>query len=177
MRDSQYELDCEDQIRSVNASWCAFARENGAEHLIEEVVGTSIWAWVAGAEARHVYQLLFSRIRKARASTRVPFRCDSPDFRRFMELTISALPDDGLLCTAELKRAERRLPVPLLDCRISHSEALVAMCSWCKRVRADPGSWLEIEEAVSALRLLEDAPPGITHTMCPDCEALFYPQA
>jgi hypothetical protein len=91
-----------------------------------------------------------------------------------MELEISALPDDGLRCTAELKRAEWRLPASLLDSRVPRSEALVAMCSWCKRVRVRPGSWLEIEEAVSALRLLEDLPPGITHTICRDLKTALY---
>jgi hypothetical protein len=91
-----------------------------------------------------------------------------------MELEISPLPDGGLLCTAELERAERRVPVRLLDSQVSRSEAFVGMCSWCKRIRADPELWLEIEEAVSALRLLAETPPEITHTICPDCEAIFY---
>jgi hypothetical protein len=170
----KYEIDCEDQIRSVSASWCAFARENGAEHLIDEVVGTSIWAWIAGIEARHLYDLLFERIRKSGASARIPFRCDSPELRRFMELEISALPEDGLLFTAELKRVEQRPPVHLLDSHISRSESLVAMCSWCKRVRTGEGLWLEVEEAISALRLLENTPPAVTHSICRDCEAHIY---
>jgi hypothetical protein len=91
-----------------------------------------------------------------------------------MEMEISALPDDGLLFTAELRRVEQRIPVLLLDPHVSRSETLVGMCSWCKRVRADRELWLEIEEAISTLRLFEDPPPGITHTMCPDCEVLFY---
>jgi hypothetical protein len=169
----QYELDGEDRIRSVNEPWCAFARANEAEHLIDAVVGTSIWDWIEGMEVRHLYQLLFSRVRRHRPIPRLPFRCDSPGVRRFMELDLSVLPDDGLLCKAQLKRTERRPPVSLLDSSTGRSQALVIVCSWCKRVRVNRGLWLEVEQAVSALGLLESEPPGITHTICTDCESQF----
>lgn len=173
MGNSQYELDHEDRIRSVSALWSAFARENEAEHLVRGVVGTPIWDWIAGPEVQHLYRLLFSRIREVRGSATIPFRCDSPSIRRFMELEVFALPDDGLLCTAELKRAERRTPVPLLDPHVPRSETFLRICSWCKRVPTGDGLWLEIEQAIAALRLVEDVPPAISHTICDRCEALF----
>jgi hypothetical protein len=173
MRDTQYELDREDRIRSVNAGWSAFARENEAEHLIDAVLGTSIWDWVVGVEVRHLYRLLFSRLRDTHGTTRFPFRCDSPGLRRFMELEIVALPDGGLRFSARLKRVERRVPVRVVDAHVARSEELVAICSWCRRVRADGELWLELEDAASGLRLLEDSPPAITHTICTDCEARF----
>lgn len=173
MREAQYELDREDRIRSINTAWSAFARENDAEDLIDAILGTSIWDWIAGVEVRHLYSLLFSRVRKTHGPMRIPFRCDSPSVRRFMELEIVALGDGGLRCSAQLKRAESRLPVRLLESRIARSEELLAICSWCKRVRADRGQWLEIEDAASRLDLLEDPPPALTHTICPDCEDHF----
>jgi hypothetical protein len=90
-----------------------------------------------------------------------------------MELEISALPEQGLLCTAELKRAERRHPVTLLDPHVPRSETLLRVCSWCKRVPTDDGLWLEIEQAISVLSLVEEVPPAISHTICDRCEALF----
>jgi hypothetical protein len=172
--DSQYELDSEDRIRRFNQPWAEFARENGADHLVDAVVGTSIWDWVAGMEVEHLYRLLFARVRSTKERTRLPFRCDSPDVRRFMELHISPRPDGGLRCDARLQRAEPRSHVPVLDVRRPRSGAFLRICSWCRRVRVDaPERWLEIEQAMSALRLLEDPPPPITHTICDDCEALF----
>lgn len=169
--DIRYELDREDRIRSVDPPWAEFARENGAGHLADAVVGTSIWDWIAGAEVRHLYRQLFSRIRETGGSTRFPFRCDSPALRRFMELEISALAEEGLRCTTRLVRTEQRPPVPLLDPNAPRSGELLAMCAWCKRVRASRELWLEVEQATSELRLLETAPPAITHTICPDCAA------
>ncbi len=173
MRHSQYELDHEDRILAVNEPWSAFARENDAEHLVRGVIGTTVWDWVAGPEVRHLYRLLFSRVREVQGSTTVPFRCDSPSVRRFMELEVCALPDDGLLCTAMLKRAEQRDPVPLLNPHVPRSETLLRVCSWCKRVPTDDGDWLEIEQAITALHLVEEVPPAISHTICDRCEALF----
>lgn len=173
MRKLVYELDRDDRIQRVDASWAAFARENGAPQLAAGVVGSSIWDWITGPEVEHLYRLLLARIRGARGSARIPFRCDSPETRRFMELEIAALPDGGLRFRSWLTRAEPRAPVALLDPRADRSERFVGICSWCKRVRARPEVWLEIEHAASSLRLLEGQPPQITHTICGDCQALF----
>lgn len=171
MRDSRYELDSEDRIRSVGGAWTSFARANGAEHLEHGILGTPIWDWIAGMDVRHLYRLLFTRVRGTHASVRLPFRCDSPDVRRFMELEVTSLPDDGLLCNARLERSERRPQVSLLEPRAVRSEDLLAICSWCKRVRVSHVCWLEIEDALCALQLLQGAPPAITHTVCPGCAA------
>lgn len=57
MNHSRYELDSDDGIQSVSEQWCVFARDNGAEHLADGVVGTPICEWVAGAEVQDLYQL------------------------------------------------------------------------------------------------------------------------
>lgn len=41
--------------------------------------------------------------------------------------------------------------------------ALLPLCSWCKRVRNDRGSWSRIEE------YLVDQGTPVTHGLCPDC--------
>jgi len=175
----EYELDREDRISWVNEAWSEFARDNEAQHLVDSVIGTPIWRWVAGEEVRQLYQLLFSRVRNAGGTTRLPFRCDSPDLRRFMELDISSLPGDGLRCSAQLERVEPRRPLWFLDPgaprseELQWSEEVLGICSCCKRVRVDEELWLEPEEAASALRLLEDPPVAISHTICVDCAALF----
>jgi hypothetical protein len=43
------------------------------------------------------------------------------------------------------------------------------MCGWCKRV-AIGDAWMEVEDAVSELRLFErKVLPDISHGICPDC--------
>jgi hypothetical protein len=173
MSDTEYMLDADDHIRSVGGAWRAFAHENGAPELVGAVLGTSIWRWIEGPEVRHLYEILFSSVRGTGGHVRFPLRCDSPRLRRFMELELAALSDGGLRFRAVLHRVEPREPVGLPAGRDDGPGPRLVICSWCNHVRVDVGRWLEIEDALRALRLLEAPPHAITHTICPGCEARF----
>lgn len=54
---------------------------------------------------------------------------------------------------------------------ISTLEGLLPICSWCKNIRNDDGSWTRIEEYVEART---DA--SFSHGMCPDCYEQHYPE-
>lgn len=170
---TRYEVDAADRIRGVDERWERAARESGASELRPEtLVGRSVFEFIAGGEVRHLYGLLFASARRRREPIAVPFRCDSPDRRRFMELRIAPGPDDGLAIETRLIAEERRAPVAWLAAPADGSAAMVAMCSWCKRVRTAPEAWEEIEDAVRALDLFDgQALPGITHGICPVCDA------
>jgi hypothetical protein len=46
------------------------------------------------------------------------------------------------------------------------------MCSWCKQVRLAEAVWVEVEEALVQLGLLElESLPQITHGACQACYA------
>lgn len=167
-----YEIDAEDRLRHVGGSFGSFATANGAPELERaQLVGRSIWDWIAGDDVRHAYRLLFQRVRERQARVRLPFRCDSPELRRFMELYVAPGANRSLLFTAHLLRTEVRPRVTLLDATVPRSETLVALCSWCKRARGPGDHWLEIEEVIPALEIFDRVPPSFSHTICPDCEA------
>lgn len=170
---NNYELDQDDRIRAVSASWLDFARHNGAADLEREtVVGRPIWDFVAGTDTQGVYEAIFTRVRATGRTLRLPFRCDSPDRRRYMQLTVRPRPAGGLAISASLVREEERDPISLLDRNTARSHVLVPMCSWCKAVRGTTGEWLEVEEAVAQFELLASLPlPRLTHTICPKCAA------
>ena len=91
-----YRLDEMDTIRFVSPSWLRFAQENDAAELNEDrVLGRVIWDFVQGVEVRRLYATLFSSLRSRREEIVVPFRCDSPDVVRLMELTLRPLPPAG----------------------------------------------------------------------------------
>ena len=169
--DVEYELDADDRIRRVNEAWREFARENDASFLADEALGAPIWSWIAGQEVRHLFRAVFKRVRTEGGSVAFPFRCDSPARRRFMEFHISALEEGAVLCRARLLKVEDREPMTL---QIAQGVGpLLAMCSWCKKVRTPDARWLELEEGVLHLRLFESPPSGITHTICDACELHF----
>lgn len=174
----RYELDAADRIRAVDAAWIRFGRENGPGDLDRDrVVGRSIFEFIAGGEVRHLYALLFRAARTRRAPICLPFRCDAPDRRRFMELRIEPAADDGLVLAGRLLGEEGREPIPLLLPDAPRSGELVAVCSWCKRVRTAPGVWEEVEDAVGTLGLFEEATlPGLTHGICEPCDGALTRQ-
>ena len=86
-------IDDADKIVHVNDDWLAFARENTAPQLTASVVlDQPIWRFIQGQETSYLYQQIFSRVRAGVSPVKFPFRCDSPDCRRFMEMKLSLLP-------------------------------------------------------------------------------------
>jgi len=169
-----YQIDGEDRIIGVSDGWSQFAQSNDAGQLqAEAVVGRLLWDFVAGSEARQLYQLLFDQVREDGRSRTIPFRCDGPECRRYMELTIDPLPDSALEMRSVLVHEEQRVPVPLLSALVSRTGDILRMCAWCKRVNVD-GEWFEVEEAVRRLDLFgAQELPMISHGICASCKATF----
>jgi hypothetical protein len=164
-----YTVDADDRITAIDGAWDEFAAANGAPGLTREsVIGTRLFDHVMGLEPREIASLLLLRARSGHAVS-VGFRCDAPDRRRFLRLDLVLVAGECVQCTSTLVREEERPAQPLLDPRVPRSGDMLAICSWCRRARAGE-QWLEIEEAVEKLGLLnEHQLPAITHTICPRC--------
>jgi hypothetical protein len=165
-----YRVDAEDRLQWVSPDWVDFARQNQAPQLTTEaVLGQPLFAYITGQETEQIYRLILDRVRRTRTSTVVPFRCDGPGVRRFMELSIQSGSSGELCFEGRLLREEERMPVDLFDPDAMRSDRRVSVCSWCKRVDA-AGEWVEVELAVGRLGLF-DSPvmPQLLHGMCPDC--------
>jgi len=169
-----YRVDAGDRIRFVSDAWIRFARDNGAPELDRDTVyGISIWRFIDGAQARHLYRLLFERARCALGVYTVPFRCDGPHVRRRMELTIEGHADGSVHLSSTLLAEEPRAPVTLLDPDTLRGAELLHMCSWCKRVLVEGLGWMEIEDAVARLGLFRAPVPRVTHGVCSACTELL----
>jgi hypothetical protein len=165
-----YNVDANNIIQSVSDSFTSFARENlGKEFDNDMFSGESIYKFIAGDEVKHMYELLMHQVRTTTKEAIIPFRCDSPSLRRYMELKITCLAGDELQFESALIREESRDPVKLLDYAEANSEELLKMCSWCKRVAVDE-MWVELEISLQKLGLFNEAPlPMITHGICEQC--------
>jgi len=166
-----YHIDARDVIRFVSPEWVGFARENNAEHLTPQAtIGASLWHFIAGEETRDLYRLLLQKVRSEQQVITFPFRCDSPTCRRFMQLVLSPLPDDGIELCGAMLRIEARDRVALLEPSRRPSDQWLTICSWCKRVFVTACGWLEIEEAVAHLELFGSLElPNLTGGVCRDC--------
>ena len=164
-------IDDADKIVHVNDDWLAFAGENTAPQLTASVVlDQPIWRFIQGQETSYLYQQIFSRVRAGVSPVKFPFRNDSPDCRRFMEMKLSLLPGDAIQFMAHMLREEWRDPVDLLDTPRDITQEFLKICSWCKKINIPGRGWGEIEAAIAALDLFgHHSMPRMTHTICDSC--------
>ena len=55
-----------------------------------------LWRFIADPETTYLYKQIFAKIRSGKSPVRIPFRCDSPECRRFMEMKLSLLAGDSI---------------------------------------------------------------------------------
>lgn len=167
----RYRVDAADVLVWVDASWLAFAQENGAAELTEEkVLGRSLWEFVAGEDMRRLYMEIHSRVRMSDSPMVFPFRCDSPSLQRHLRAKIT--PGDAGHLTYEnvvvWAAPQRRLSV--LEREQPRSKSFLTLCSCCKRALLDPMGWLDLADVAIRLRLFETRRvPSLRHSICPAC--------
>ncbi len=166
-----WNIDAADRIVHVNDAWLAFARENTAPQLTAaSVLNQPIWRFIQGQETIYLYKQIFGRVRAGESPVKFPFRCDSPDCRRFMEMKLSLLSGDAIQFISHILREEWRQPVDLLDASRDRSGEFLKICSWCKKIYIPGQGWGEIEAAIEPLDLFgHHSMPRMTHTICDSC--------
>lgn len=167
----KYSIDSQDRLITANSEWDAFALENYAPQLtFERIKYASIWDFIYDPETRHIYRLILEKVRKSSVSVLFPFKCDSPDRRRFMEMEILPLNESGVQFNTVLVREEERAPVRLLDAFAERGEKIIRMCSWCKCVILEDGNCIDMEEAARRPDLFnEPRLPQLNHGTCAAC--------
>ncbi len=167
-----YRVDEKDCIVFVDHWWLAFARENGAQSLANELVlGRSIWDFISDASTRQLYHEVHAHVRSNNQSILIPFRCDSPTLKRFMELKIRPYPNGQLEYESRLMQAVPQHHVSALDHDCERSQAFLTMCSFCKRSLLEPSGWLDLQNISLKLRTFDQATPQLRYTVCPECSS------
>lgn len=164
-------LDADDRIVAVNDEWEAFARENRAPQLTRQaVLERPIWEFIAGGETQAIYELIIRRVRTGQATIWVPFRCDSPEQRRFMEMEVAPLPGGQVRLSSRILHLESRPAIGDWNAPRQAGQRIVSVCSWCKRVELRPSVWVEVEHAMPLLKPAPGEPaPGLSHGFCGPC--------
>ena len=167
-----YVINKLDVIISVSDSWLLFARENQAGESChpDSIVNRAIWEFIAGAETKQFYDILLTTVRTRNKTVVLPFRCDSPDKRRFLELTLSPIRQDHVEFSSRVILEEARDTVEIFKPDIPRSDELIKMCSMCKKVALAENRWVEVEVALVSLKLFEkNRLPRISHGLCNEC--------
>jgi hypothetical protein len=124
-----YVLDQQLTIQSVGPGWDEFALENGApESLSPTPIGQPLMMFVTDATTIHLYELMFNRVAREKRPITLPIRCDAPDVRRFLNLTIASGVAGRFQITTSQVRSERRSMVDLLSPDAARHEGVLTMC-------------------------------------------------
>ena len=149
----EYEIDADDIVVSTDAAWAHAARAAGSPELETPRTDRTIWDAFGDAETRDLWQVIVLGVRASGTAMTVPLRCDSPDARRWFEMTVSPLANGHVHFRCALQFEDARPHVDLLDPVVVRSTAADALqvCSWCGRA-SDGGAWLEFEELLRTSR-------------------------
>lgn len=165
-----YEIDARDRIIAVDDEWLRFAQQNDAPHLTRSaVINKDIYAFMSGDALIDAYRKIFGAIRRRKLSdpVRIPFRCDTHDRKRIMELLIKPSGNEGLMLCGVLRQETLRPSVPLMDHRqVRNADISVPICARCRKVQPPGGMWQEVEEAFADPHV---PVPTLKEHLCPDC--------
>ena len=169
-----YQIDAEDNIIFVGGAWSSFANANSGQGLLSSPpLNKSIWDFIVGLSTQYIYHTLINRVRTNRKPLTFPFRCDSPDTLRYLEMEISPGVGDSVWFRTTVKREIGPNTLPVIESSQSLEKSIIKMCSWCKLISVR-NNWLTLEDAIWFQGLM-DAPevPPITHGICPDCNHIL----
>lgn len=164
-----YHINHEDELIYANDDWYDFAKENEAGYLVaDRMYGQSLWNFIIDPETINLYQTIFHKVRKNNTVLTLPFRCDSPELRRYMKLTIAKM-DSGIQLTGRVLKLEKRDKVLLFDAHAKRTNKTLRICAWCKKVEVE-GNWHEVETVIERLKLFQKTKlPQLDHVMCNNC--------
>ena len=171
----RYRTDAGGRLVFVDDGWCAFARENDApQYAVRDgLYGRDLLSFISEPTTRLIYSALMQRVLERQHTIALPFRCDAPAIRRWLEMQMGPAEGGVEFKTREI-RVEARRPLLSFTRVAADGDAMVRMCSWCKQLELDGGRWVEAEDAVTAMQLFGDrAVPALTHGICPSCVSLF----
>ncbi len=168
---TSYVLDAEDHIIDVCSNWDAFAQANGAQGLTHgRVLGRRLQEFVTGPDTRMFVELMLKSARLSQEPVIRPYRCDSPELRRQMEMTMTSLGGGVLrLDHRLLSTAANKVPVRVAG-QTRLAPRLVKRCSMCNRLRADDGQWVEGDDHPASL-----LPPAVAvfYGICGSCRPVM----
>jgi hypothetical protein len=163
---TEYRVDAEFRICSVNEAWHRFYKENGDGRSPQAFVGDLLFEHISSAEMRDLYRKIFARVARSGAPMTFPFRCDSQDVKREMEMTVSTSSQGGFDFQNRIIHIERFPPGTQTASALPE---MLCVCGWCDRVKVE-GQWIELPLAMSVLNpFSRTQTPQISHGICSEC--------
>jgi hypothetical protein len=168
--DVVYRIDAQDRIVKVNIGWTRFAEINGASHLDrDQLIGQPIWEFIVDKDTSRIYEVLLREVRENCQTLTFPFRCDSPEMRRYMEMGLVACGQGCVEFRSRMVRTERRERRLYCQYTAVPAQGLLLRCSFCNRVRYQ-GEWVDVATAADTI-LDRDMPLQVCYAICSACSS------
>lgn len=169
-------------------NWSEFASENGGGELAhpEHIIGRPVFDFVSGEDVVAAYDGYMRRLFDGSIpGVTFEFRCDAPDVRRDLWMTIRPVESGGrvaaLLFQSIVINELSRPPIGLFDYagmnrRLTRQRSypVVTMCSYCHNAAREPAAgepriWMEPE---AYYRSGGATDVQVSHGICPACYAM-----
>ena len=170
-----YEVDDKDRIVSVDTQWLSFAKNNGAVYLTRNyILGQNLYSFIAGRKLGELYERLLRAARQTGKYMEIPFRCDGPSVRRYMELDIEPTANNYVKLTGRILKRKSRRRVPIFDLPYILNGQWQICCSVCRGLMREDGSWNEAEEVLAnPYDEPPDGLPQLSYDVCPACTSIM----
>jgi hypothetical protein len=171
-----YRLDQQDRIVDVSNAWDETASAYEADKVLRRSVeGTKLYSHISGETTRLFMWTLLDATRKLQRPSTRPYRCDTPDCKRFMEMTV--LPEAGgrLTVAHRLLRTEPIVTPTPARSRVKTLTGLMICCSMCNAVRLK-GQWLPASAAAAMSQTLSASGEtlDVAYGVCDDCRMIAH---
>jgi hypothetical protein len=167
--DVSYRLDDQDRIVEVNSNWDRIARENDGEAVVaDRILGTKLYAHVTDEPSRMYVWTMLDSVRKLHRPSVKLYRCDSPDLKRHMQMTILPESGGGLLVQHRLIRTEKAPLRIRYICQPGARPSLVLRCTMCVKLKIE-GAWITSDATILAGIGQRDGSVRVAYSICEDC--------
>lgn len=165
------------RIIYCNKAWDLFASQNGGTGLGRNaILGTPILDVIA-EPLKSFYANGFAQAKRQGRPWEHDYECSSPDLYRLFHMRVLPLAESYLLVENSL-RVERpqgleRPAMPADAALYLTEDGILTMCCHCRRTRRITTAAVPVWDWVPAF--LVDPPGRISHGLCRNCRAYFYP--
>ena len=167
-----YTVDADNIIVEVNAEWDRFAMDNDGDNLVQShIIGQPLMNYITGDSTRMFVEVMFQGARVRKNMITKPYRCDSPDMKRALEMRIIPLDNQALKLEHQIVSLETVVqPVHFLG-HNSEADDRIKRCSMCNKVELD-NEWRDPLDAPVAQSLLDPSSVKVYYGICKPCQGM-----
>ena len=167
-----YRVKPDGTILDIEGPWDQFAVQNyGLRLMRSEIMGKNLFNYITNSEIQDIYRSFhFLLERNPERVLSFPYRCDSPGYRRDMNMELSKV-EDSIQYVSTIVKLHKYDSDYYVDYG-SRSGIIINMCSWCKKIKLadEPQMWYPLEQIFSKVSQSYQ----ISHSICPDCSDSIY---